>query len=69
MSEEKNEIFITKEDLDNIKSAKEKLYFSDTQRKIAELDLSNTILRIYLKNKLDENDIIDENTGRVTKNT
>lgn len=68
MGEEKNEILIAKEDLDIIKSAKEKFYFADTQRKIAELDLSNAILRIYLKNKLDENDVIDEITGKVTKN-
>lgn len=69
MSEEKAEITISKEDLNAIKSAKEKLQFIDTQRKIAELDLDNVVLRVYIKNKLEETDVIDEATGKIIKNS
>jgi len=69
MSEEKDQPSISQEELNTIKSAKEKLYFAENQRKIAELELNNVILRVYLKNKLQDDDVIDEVTGKITKNT
>jgi len=68
MNEEKQKLSISKEELDTIKSAKEKLYIAQVQQKIAELELNNVILRVFLKNKLQDGDIIDEFTGKITKN-
>lgn len=67
MNEEKQKLSISKEELDTIKSAKEKLYIAEVQRKIAELELNNVILRVYLKNKLQDDDSIDEVTGVINK--
>lgn len=69
MSEEKEESSVSQEDLETIKVAKEKLHLAEAQRKIAELELSNAILRVYLKNKLQDDDVIDEVTGKITKNS
>ena len=58
---------ISKEDLELIKDAQEKFRFSSISHKNVELELNNSILKIYLKYGLSEKDSIDTSTGKITK--
>ena len=58
---------ISKEDLELIKDAQEKSRFSSISHKNVELELNNSILKIYLKYGLSEKDSIDISTGKITK--
>ena len=58
---------ISKEDLELIKDAQEKFRFSSISHKNVELELNNSILKIYLKYGLSEKDSIDASTGKITK--
>ena len=58
---------ISKEDLELIKDAQEKFRFSLINHKNVELELNNSILKIYLKYGLSEKDSIDASTGKITK--
>ena len=58
---------ISKEDLELIKDAQEKFRFSSINHKNVELELNNSILKIYLKYGLSEKDSIDTSTGKITK--
>ena len=58
---------ISKEDLELIKDAQEKFRFSAISHKNVELELNNSILKIYLKYGLSEKDSIDASTGKITK--
>lgn len=58
---------ISKEDLELIKDAQEKFRFSLINHKNVELELNNSILKIYLKYGLSEKDSIDVSTGKITK--
>lgn len=58
---------ISKEDLELIKDAQEKFRFSSINHKNVELELNNSILKIYLKYGLSERDSIDISTGKITK--
>ncbi len=58
---------ISKEDLELIKDAQEKFRFSSISHKNVELELNNSILKIYLKYGLSEKDFIDTSTGKITK--
>ena len=50
-----------------IKDAQEKFRFSSISHKNVELELNNSILKIYLKYGLSEKDFIDTSTGKITK--
>ena len=58
---------ISKEDLELIKDAQEKFRFSSISHKNVELELNNSILKIYLKYGLSERDSIDVSTGKISK--
>ena len=58
---------ISKEDLELINDAQEKFRFSSISHKNVELELNNSILKIYLKYGLSEKDSIDASTGKITK--
>ena len=58
---------ISKEDLELIKDAQEKFRFSLINHKNVELELNNSILKIYLKYGLSEKDSIDASTGKIAK--
>ena len=58
---------ISKEDLELIKDAQEKFRFSSINHKNVEIELNNSILKIYLKYGLSEKDSIDISTGKITK--
>ena len=58
---------ISKEDLELIKDAQEKFRFSSISHKNVELELNNSILKIYLKYGLSERDSIDTASGKITK--
>lgn len=58
---------ISKEDLELIKDAQEKFRFSLISHKNVELELNNSILKIYLKYRLSDIDSIDTSTGKITK--
>ena len=58
---------ISKEDLETIKRLQEKLQFAELSRKNVELELNNSILKIYLRYGLSETDSIDTSTGKITK--
>ena len=68
MENEKNlEESISKEDLELIKDAQEKFRFSAISHKNIELELNNSILKIYLKYGLSERDSIDTASGKISK--
>lgn len=58
---------ISKEDLELIKDAQEKFRFSSISHKNVELELNNSVLKIYLKYGLSEKDSIDTSTGKIIK--
>ena len=58
---------ISKEDLELIKDAQEKFRFSAISHKNVELELNNSILKIYLKYGLSEKDSIDTASGKISK--
>ena len=58
---------ISKEDLELIKNAQEKFRFSSISHKNVELELNNSILKIYLKYGLSERDSIDTASGKISK--
>lgn len=58
---------ISKEDLELIKDAQEKFRFSAISHKNVELELNNSILKIYLKYGLSERDSIDTASGKISK--
>ena len=58
---------ISKEDLELIKDAQEKFRFSAISHKNIELELNNSILKIYLKYGLSERDSIDAASGKISK--
>ena len=58
---------ISKEDLELIKDAQEKFRFSSISHKNVELELNNSILKIYLKYGLSERDSIDTVSGKISK--
>ena len=58
---------ISKEDLELIKDAQEKFRFSLISHKNVELELNNSILKIYIKYGLSERDSIDTASGKITK--
>ena len=58
---------ISKEDLELIKDAQEKFRFSAISHKNVELELNNSVLKIYLKYGLSERDSIDTASGKISK--
>ncbi|NBO99907.1 MAG: hypothetical protein EBU90_07230 [Proteobacteria bacterium] len=61
------EEYISKEDLKVITSQKNVIQTLSLQTQIAKLSLENTTLRIYLKYKLNENDVIEEENGKIVR--
>lgn len=61
------EKFVEKSDLDLIKELKDKLQVLHLSLKNAELEYQNTVLKIFVKNNLSQDDSFDEVTGKITK--
>ena len=61
------EEYISKEDLKVITSQKSVIQTLNLQHQIAKLNLENATLRIYLKYKLNENDAIEEENGKILR--
>jgi len=59
--------FIDQCDLQNIKLLKEKLLNAELQKRLAEIELKNLVLNVYVKYKLSEEDQIEELTGKILK--
>jgi hypothetical protein len=59
--------FLAQEELALIREQKTRLQMIDLQKQNAELELRVTILKIYLKYKLDDKDVIDEATGKLIR--
>lgn len=55
------------EDIERIRTLREKLSFLELQKYAGELELKNAILQIYLKYKLGEKDKIEESTGKIIR--
>lgn len=61
------EKFVEKSDLDLIKELKDKLQVLHLSLKNTELEYQNTVLKIFVKNNLSQDDSFDEVTGKITK--
>ena len=61
------EKFVEKSDLDLIKELKDKLQVLHLSLKNAELEYQNTVLKIFVKNNLSQDDSFDEVTGKIAK--
>lgn len=64
---EKDERHITQVDLNEIKNLKSKLKLSELQYKIAEQEYTIFVLKTFIKNRMDETDCFDEETGLIKK--
>jgi len=62
-----NEEFLSQEELSSIRALRQKLQVLELQKYIAELEVKNAILQVYLKHKLTEKDTIEEATGKITR--
>lgn len=63
----KKETVVAQHDLELIMSARNKLLINEMSKQIAELELKNAILQIYVRYGLTEKDVIDESTGKIKK--
>lgn len=61
------EKMISKQELDAILVARNKLLLVDLNKQVVELELKNLILQTYIRHGLTEKDIIDETTGKIKR--
>lgn len=68
------DLYVSKEDLEKIKDARTKSQITALEaekaaleHKLAEAEFKNVVAGIFIKHKLNLNDIIDEVTGKVIK--
>lgn len=58
---------ISKQELDSILAARNKLLLIELNKRNAELELQNLILQTYVRYNLSEKDSIDETTGKIKR--
>lgn len=58
---------ISKQELDSILAARNKLLLIELNKRNAELELQNLILQTYVRYNLSEKDSIEETTGKIKR--